>query len=117
MTEDELEAVLADAIAREFVVRRTGATQLQEIAMQQIREARIAAVKADTERKRKRRSGWTAITLWVHRQWIAEALAQSGYGNPDDDSREAVQRRAQEHIDDMQRDAGGDVPRGTSGES
>jgi hypothetical protein len=78
---------------------------------------RRVAVKADTERKRKRRSGWCSITLWVNREWAAEALAQAGYGHPDDDSREAVQRRAQEHIDDMQRAAGGDVPRGTSGES
>ena len=73
--------------------------------------------KPDTERKRRLRSGWCSIVLWVNRQWAAEALAQAGYMHADDDSREAVQRAAQEHIDDMIRDAGGDVPRGTSGES
>jgi hypothetical protein len=58
-----------------------------------------------------------SITLWVNRAWAAEALGQAGYMHPDNDSREAVQRAAQEHFDDMIRAVGGDVPRGTSGEA
>ena len=71
----------------------------------------------EAERKRLARAGMIALTIWVNRLWAAEALAVAGYMHADNDSREAVQHALQEHVDDMIRAAGGDVPPGTSGEA
>jgi hypothetical protein len=79
-----------------------------------------SAAERERERlkKRKQRAGMISITLWVDRLWAAEALASAGYGHPDNDSRAAVQARAQEHFDDMIESAKrGDVPHGTGGEA
>jgi hypothetical protein len=42
MTTAEIETALADAIAREYVARQTGAAELQRIAMDEVRALRAA---------------------------------------------------------------------------